>query len=184
MASRPATEFVLETERLRIRPWRDPDRGALEQMVRDPEMMRYITHGRTWSDEEVDELLERQARHLERHGFCFGAVERRDDGAIVGLAGMQPHDDGEIELGWWIRKDCWGLGYATEAARALVEFARDQAGLERLVAVIEPPNAASVRVAEKLGMRFVCIKPASETVARRDDSPIGYYAMALEPAAD
>ncbi|MFW5927429.1 MAG: GNAT family N-acetyltransferase [Wenzhouxiangella sp.] len=173
---------MLETQRLRIRPWRKADHRAFVRLVQDPEMMRYVTHGRTWSDSDVGEFIERQARHLDRHGFCFGALERIADGRVVGLAGMQPHDDGEIELGWWIWKAFWGLGYATEAARALIEYARDGLGLKRLVAVIEPPNTASVRVAEKLGMRRECIKPASETIARRDDTPIGYYTLALENA--
>jgi [ribosomal protein S5]-alanine N-acetyltransferase len=172
-------DFRLDTGRLQIRPWRDSDRPALERMVRDPEMMRYITHGRTWSDEEVDELLARQARHLEAHGICFGAVVWSETGEVVGMAGMQPHDDGQFELGWWIWKDHWSRGFATEAAEALVAHARDVMGLRRLVAVIDPPNVASARVAEKLGMKFECIKSARETMARREDMPIAYYGLAL-----
>jgi [ribosomal protein S5]-alanine N-acetyltransferase len=171
--------FVLDTERLRIRPWRDPDRPALERMVRDAGMMRYITRGRTWSDEEVDALLARQARHLETHGACFGAVALKDTDEVVGMAGMQAHDDGQFELGWWIWKDYWSRGFATEAAQAVVAHARDVMGLRRLVAVIDPPNTASARVAEKLGMRFECIKSARETIAWREDMPIAYYGMML-----
>jgi [ribosomal protein S5]-alanine N-acetyltransferase len=172
-------DFRLETERLHIRPWEDSDRPALERMVRDAEMMRYITHGRTWSDEEVDELLARQARHLEAFGICFGAVVSTGTGEVVGMAGLQPHDDGQFELGWWIWKEHWSQGFATEAAQALVAYARDVMGLRRLVAVIDPPNVASARVAEKLGMQFECIKSARETMARREDMPIAYYGMRL-----
>lgn len=170
-------EFV--TERLRIRPWRAADRSALVRMVLDAEMMRYITRGRTWADEDVDEILERQARHLKNHGICFGAVELLTTGEVIGLVGMQPHDDGQFELGWWIWKEHWGAGFATEAARAFVAHARDIMGLERLVAVIDPPNAASIKVAERLGMTFECIKSAHETMARREDIPIAYYGMDL-----
>ena len=170
--------FELHTERLRIRPWIESDRPALERMVRDPEMMRYITHGRTWSDEEVDRILERQARHLEQYGACFGAVVLVESGEVIGLAGLQPHDDGQFELGWWIWKAYWGCGYATEAATALVAYARDVMGLGRLVAVIDPPNIASRRVAEKIGMRLECTKSARETIATREDMPIAYYGMA------
>jgi len=171
-------EFV--TERLRLRPWRPADRPALERMVHDPDMMRYITHGRTWTDKEVDELLERQARHLKNHGVCFGAVELLATGEVIGLVGLQPHDDGEFELGWWIWKAHWGRGYATEAARAFIAHARDVMGLDRLVAVIDPPNAASIQVAERLGMAFERIKSASETIARREDIPIAYYGLAVQ----
>lgn len=171
--------FSLSTERLQVRPWLESDRPALERMVRDSEMMRYITRGRTWSDEEVDEILERQARQLATWGICFGAVTLKQTGEVVGLAGMQPHDDGQFELGWWIWKEHWRCGYATEAAAAFVEHARQVMALKRLVAVIDPPNIASVRVAEKLGMRFECIKSARDTMARREDMPIAYYSMAL-----
>ena len=171
--------FELITARLRLRPWQAADRPALKRMVRDPEMMRYITQGRTWADEEVDELLNRQARHLENHGVCFGAVELRATGEVIGLVGLQPHDDGQFELGWWIWKEHWGRGYATEAAQAFVSHAREVMGLDRLVAVIDPPNAASIKVAEHLGMAFECIKSAAETLARREDIPIAYYGMKL-----
>jgi len=171
--------FELITERLRIRPWKAADRPALARMVRDPEMMRYITLGRTWSDEEIDELLERQARHVGNHGICFGAVELASTGEVIGLVGLQPHDDGQFELGWWIWKEHWGRGYATEAAWAFVAHAREVMGLDRLVAVIDPPNTASIRVAEHLGMEFECIKSATDTVAKRPDIPIAYYGMNL-----
>lgn len=166
---------TLKTERLTVRPWQTKDRPALERMVRDPEMMRYVTQGRTWSDDAVDEMLERQSRHLERHGVCFGAAELGDTGEVIGLVGLQQLDDGEFELGWWIWKDFWGQGFATEAARAFVDHARDVMGLETLVAVIDPPNAASKAVAEKLGLRFECIKSARETISRREDTLIAFY---------
>lgn len=171
--------FELLTPRLRIRPWEPADRPAMERMVRDPEMMRHITHGRTWTDAEVDEILVRQARHLKRFGACFGAVELLDTGEVVGLAGLQPHDDGEFELGWWIWKEYWGRGLATEAMGAVVDHARDVMGLQRVVAVIDPPNLASRRVAEKLGMRYECTRSARETIATREDMPIAYYGLAL-----
>jgi [ribosomal protein S5]-alanine N-acetyltransferase len=170
---------TLRTERLIIRSWRPEDRPALERMVRDPEMMRYVTQGRTWSDEAVDEMLERQQRQLAKHGVCFGAAELRESGEVIGLVGLQQLDDGEFELGWWIWKDHWGQGFATEAARAFVDHARDVMGLKTLVAVIDPPNTASKAVAEKLGLRFECIKSARETIARREDMPISFYRMQL-----
>lgn len=171
--------FAFQTQRLSIIPWTAQDRPGLERMARDPEMMRHITQGRIFSDARIDEFLERQARHLANHGVCFGAAKLHDSGEVIGLIGMQPHDDGQFELGWWIWKDYWSQGYATEAIQPFIAHARDAMGLKRLVAVIDPPNIASCRVAEKLGMRFECIKSARETVATRDDVPIAYYGMAL-----
>ena len=171
--------FLFKTARLCIRPWTLADRPALARMAGDPEMMRFITRGRIWSDDEVDEMLERQARQLQQYGICFGAASLADSGEVVGLVGLQPHDDGQFELGWWIWKAHWGQGLATEAIQPFIDHARDVMRLTRLVAVIDPPNAASRRVAEKLGMRFECIKSARETVARREDIPIAYYGLSL-----
>ncbi|WP_376695746.1 GNAT family N-acetyltransferase [Wenzhouxiangella sp. EGI_FJ10305] len=166
---------TLRTQRLIIRPWRQDDRPALERMVRDADMMRYVTQGRTWSDESVDEMLERQQRHLAQHGVCFGAAELATTGEVIGLVGLQQLDDGDFELGWWIWRDYWGQGFATEAGGAFVAHARDVMGLKTLVAVIDPPNAASRAVAEKLGLRFECTKSARETISRREDLPIAFY---------
>lgn len=170
----------IDTQRLRVRPWQDSDRPAFERMVADAEMMRHLTQGRTWRADEVDEFLARQARHLAGHGCCMGALVLTATDEVVGVAGIQPLDlPGEYELGWWVWKDHWGRGYATEAAQALVAHARDVMGLKRVVAVIDPPNTASVRVAEKVGMRFERIVSARETVARRDDIPVAIYALDL-----
>lgn len=169
--------FYFPTERLIVRPWRETDRSGLERMTSDAGMMRYI-NGRPWSEEEVDELLARQRRHLAAHGVCFGAVEQAETGAVVGLAGMQPLDSGEFEIGWWIWKDYWGRGYAVEAARPFIAHARNM-GLERIVAVIDPPNSSSIRVAEKLGMIYAGTVPASHTIASRGDKPVARYVLDL-----
>ena len=177
---RKPDEFSIESERLSVRGWHDDDRAALERMVADDDMMRYLTRGRAWSVGEVDEFLQRQAAQLEQHGVCMGPLVLRDGGAIIGVAGIQPLDlPGEFELGWWVWKSHWGLGYAPEAGRALAAFAAREMGLKRVVAVIDPDNAASIRVAEKIGLRYERTVKARETAARRDDSPVALYASEL-----
>ena len=168
---------VLSTPRLQIRPWRTRDRPALERMAVDRDMMRYVTGGEPWSAERIDAFLLRQARAYEEHGLAFGAVTHRAHDRVIGLAGIQPLDSGAFELGWWIWKDHWGQGYATEAALAVTAHARYALGLDRLYAVIDPPNAASIRVAEKLGMTFHQRVSARETRAERPDQPISLYRL-------
>lgn len=170
--------FGFETERLIIRPWRDDDRAGLERMTSNWQMMRFI-NGRPWARGQVDELLDRQQRHLNAHGVCFGAVELATTGDIAGLAGMQPMDNGEFELGWWIWKDYWGRGLAVEAVAPFIEHGR-RMGLKRLWAVIDPPNTASVRVADKLGMRYDRTAAAHETIASRGDKPVLLYRLDLD----
>lgn len=170
----------LATDRLILRPWSNLDRAALAQMATDPEMVRYVTDGVPWSEDRIDAFLDRQAGYFEQHGLAFGALEHRATGEVIGLCGIQPLDNGEFELGWWIWKPHWGHGYATEAGRAVVDYARSSMGLDRLVAVIDPPNAASMRVAEKLGLRFEKTMLASATRAERDDKEIALFGVRFE----
>lgn len=176
--------FFFPTPRLTIRPWRERDRPDLERMATDLDMMRYVT-GRAWPAAQIDEFLGRQQRHIRNHGVCFGAVELGDRMQVVGVAGMQPLDGadfkGDFELGWWIWKDFWGQGLAVEAVTPFVTHARNM-GLERVLAVIDPPNSASIRVAEKLGMRYYRTVSARDTVATREDKPAAVYAMDLASA--
>jgi len=171
---------TLETERLIIRPWRREDRPALARMARDAEMMRYVTRGQTWSDEAIDQMLERQRRHLTQHGVCFGATALKASGEVIGVVGMQQLDNGDFELGWWVWKDYWGRGFATEAASAYVEYARHVMGLSSLVAVIDPPNIASKVVAARLGLRCERIMNARRTISRRDNEPIALYRIRFQ----
>ena len=174
--------FFFPTTRLNVRPWRDRDRPALERMATDLDMMRFIT-GHAWPAEQIDEFLARQRRHIRNHGVCFGAVELTDRMQVIGIAGMQPlgagEFHGEFELGWWIWKDFWGQGMALEAIRPFITHARNM-GLRRLLAVIDPPNAASIRVAEKLGMHFDRTVSARATIDTREDKTVSVYAIDLK----
>jgi len=146
-------------------------------MVTDAGMMLHIGDGRPWSEAQIDQFLQRQKDHLQRHGVCFGAVALAESDPVIGLADMQKLDTGDFELGWWIWKDQRGRGLAAEAVRPFLRHARDMMRLDRLVAVIDPPNSASIRVAEKLGMVFERRMRASETLASRNDQPIMRYAL-------
>lgn len=166
---------LITTKRLLIRTWQPDDRAALELMTSDTEMMHYLTDGRAWSDDEIDEFYNRQQRHQANHQICMGLMTTRDSADAVGVAGLQPLDDGNFELGWWVWKEYWGQGYASEAGRALLQHAREVMQLSEVFAVIDPDNQASIRVAEKIGMRYQCQKPACETVARRNESIASIY---------
>lgn len=170
--------FRFQTRRLILRPWREPDRPSLVRMTSDEEMMRFI-NGRRWTPAEVDEMLERQQRHLKNHGICFGAAERVDTSDVVGLVGMQPLASGGFEIGWWIRKDQWRQGLASEAAGPFVAHAASM-GLERLWAIIYPQNAASIGVAEKLGMQRDRKVPIDEVLPGRGEAAVFVYRLDLD----
>ncbi|WP_197034608.1 GNAT family N-acetyltransferase [Glycomyces sp. NRRL B-16210] len=148
---------ALETERLLLRPIEEADAEALAVINADPETMRYIGDGRTRTLAETRVLAGRIAANWAEHGWgTFAAIERATD-ELVGIAVMAtptflPEILPATEIGWRVRRDRWGRGYAPEAAAAAFGFAFGAVGLDRVVSCVHAENAASIRVAEKLGM--------------------------------
>ena len=159
--------MLLETERLLLRPLATGDLEDFVSLYADPEVMRYLGVGRTLSPDETERSLNRMLRGFEVDGFGQLAVERKDDGALVGRCGFLVWDaetlaptteaeatgPTELEVGYALGRTYWGHGYATEAATAVRDHALGPMGRERLIAFIRTENVRSRRVAEKLGMR-------------------------------
>jgi RimJ/RimL family protein N-acetyltransferase len=178
--------FFVETPRCYVRAWQaEQDRAGLTRMTSDAETMRYITGGEVWDDVRVDGLFARQARSLAQHGVCVGPLCLRENDEIAGIVGVQPLDrlDG-FDLGWWVWREYWNRGLASEAAVAACDDAFRRAGLERLFACIDPDNAASHRVARKLGMRPHGRMKASETGSWRNDAIVDVYVLEREAWLD
>jgi RimJ/RimL family protein N-acetyltransferase len=147
---------VLETERLRLRRFREDDLDTLARWHADPRFMRYL--GRpSLTREESAASLRRYDRHWREHGFGLLAVDDRESEALIGRSGVQYHrqwaDDPEV--GWGLDPDWWGRGLATEAGAACVRWAFDVLGYPRLVSICTPENLPSRRVMEKLGFRLL-----------------------------
>ena len=94
------------------------------------------------------------------------AVTVRDDDEVVGGVGAWPVADGRWEMGWVLRRDLWGRGYATEATSALFDAVAGRGDVHTIFARCRPENAASARVMEKLGMRYVELIPREKRGAR------------------
>jgi ribosomal-protein-alanine N-acetyltransferase len=147
--------FRLETDRLYIRPWTPADRPAFTGLTEDPEVMRYVHGGQPYAEDEVDEWFTRQARQLAEHDVCMGALIEKASGRLVGIAGTQPlGTTGNFEIGWWLARDVWGRGYATEAGGAAMRHVLETLGHKRVVAIIDPDNEPSKRVVGRLGMHY------------------------------
>jgi RimJ/RimL family protein N-acetyltransferase/acyl dehydratase len=176
----PAEEAViLDTERLIVRPWRADDRDAFAVMARDPEVMRFIRGGTPFNDAEIDEFLARQARQEAELGVCMGAMVEKAGGRVVGVAGIQPlGTTGDLEIGWWLRPDMWGRGYATEVAAAAVRHIFETLGRSRVVAIIDPGNDASVRVATRAGLRYDRRTTGAELGHRKPEIVVDLYVRA------
>ncbi len=147
--------FQIETERLLIRPWTPDDRSTFAALTLDPEVMEYIHAGLPYSEEELDEWFSRQARQIAEHGLCMGALIERSTERLIGISGTQPlGTTGDLEVGWILRRDTWGRGYATEAGGAAIKHVLETVGRSRVVAIIHPDNEPSKRVASRLGMEY------------------------------
>jgi [ribosomal protein S5]-alanine N-acetyltransferase len=144
---------TIETDRLVIRRLRDEDLDELHEVCGDPELMRYVGEGRPLSRDETRRWIERSRANYEKHGFGSAAVVAKDGGRFAGYCGLVYGPGGsEVELIYALKREFWGAGLATEAARAVLEYGFTKCRLTRIVATIDPANLASIRIAEKLGM--------------------------------
>jgi RimJ/RimL family protein N-acetyltransferase len=149
----------LVTDRLLLRRWRQDDLDALAEVFALPEVWEF-PFGRGLTREETATWLNRFLEEWERDGYGMYALELRGTDRLIGLAGLRlatwfSEIRGEVEIGWRLRPDCWGHGYATEAAMVSLRVGFAELGAERIVAVVEPANAASLRLAGRLGMHSV-----------------------------
>lgn len=145
------TEHVATTARLVLRTWRDGDERDAHGLWGDPEVMRFVDGGPHEGIERTKAALAAAATAQQAHGCCLWAVETRDGGDFVGACGFHREDADALELAYHVRPDKWGLGYATEAARACLELAFSRLGAARVVAFAHRQNAPSHRVLQKLG---------------------------------
>lgn len=148
---------VLETPRLVLRRFEPSDLGPLFALYRDPQMRRFFPDGTRTLAETEEEMEWFRNGHPDDPRLGLWATEERGTGAFLGRCGLLPWTiDGrlEVELAFLIDKTRWGEGFATEAAFGIVEHARQELRLSRLICLIMHGNDASVRVAEKAGMAY------------------------------
>ena len=154
---------LLTTARLVLREFTPDDVDHLVDLDADPAVVHFITGGRTTPRAEVeDEILPAYLAYhrSEGHGAGYGfwAVEDRTSGTFLGWFHLRPepgHPADEPDLGYRLRRDAWGHGYATEGSRALVDHAFAELGVRRVTASTMVVNTASRRVMEKVGLRLV-----------------------------
>jgi len=134
----------------------EADAEDLHAVYSDPSTFEYIGSDPTRSIEETLERIALKAAHHDRHGFALWSVIERASGRVVGDCGLQMLEGGpDVEVGYKLGREYRGRGYATEGARASLDFGFEQAGLDRIVAVTSPVNRPSRNVMEKLGMTLV-----------------------------
>ena len=144
----------LETERLRLRWFTDDDVQVMFELNSDPDVIRYAESSPARDLEEARQRLEQgPLADYEKYGYGRFAIELKATDEVIGFCGIKYLPEIELpEVGYRLLKRFWGKGIGTEAARVCVEFAREDLELKKLVALIEPENGASIRIAKKLGM--------------------------------
>jgi RimJ/RimL family protein N-acetyltransferase len=145
----------ITTDRLSLRPCRVSDADALHALWTDPDVRRYLWDDQVISRELADDVVRGSAGDWAEHGFGQWVICPRGGDEIVGFCGFRREaPDHPPELLYGLAPAYWGRGLATEAARAVLRYGFEELGFERVWAATDPPNAASVRVMERLGMRF------------------------------
>jgi RimJ/RimL family protein N-acetyltransferase len=147
--------IVLETPRLLLRHLQHDDVDAIFAVIGDPVTMQY--YPRTFGRKDADEWIERNLGRYAEQGHGLYAVVLRSTGDVIGDCGLVTQQiEGEplLEVGYHLRRDQWGNGYATEAARGCVKHAFRTLGAEKVISLIRPENLPSRRVAERNGMRI------------------------------
>lgn len=145
-----------DTERLRLRQWRDADRAPFAALNADPRVMRFFPAPLT--REESDAMIDGCADGIAQRGWGFWAAEERASGALAGFVGLNvPRPDLPfspcVEIGWRLAHDFWGRGYASEAARASLRIGFERLALPEIVSFTAVPNLPSEAVMQRLGMK-------------------------------
>ena len=147
---------TLETERLVLRPISADEAGSLHRISNEPNVRLYLWDGEPVSAATIEGLIAQSDRMFSKERIGLFGVRIRESEALLGfcgfvrLGGME-----EPELWYELTQKVWGCGLATEAARACMRYAFEEVGMERVIAGADAPNTASLRVIEKLGMKYL-----------------------------
>ncbi|WP_068310862.1 GNAT family N-acetyltransferase [Polycladidibacter hongkongensis] len=149
----------IQTDRLLLRAIKDSDIDCFYEMCSDPEVMEFFPS--VMSRQETEEMMGRMNELAEKNGYCFEVVADKRSGEPFGFVGLnvpryqdQLHFGPCVEIGWRLKRSCWGKGIAVEAANAWLEYGFNHLGLEEIVAFTAKGNKKSQRVMEKLGMSY------------------------------
>lgn len=149
-----AADLIIETPRLLLRAFDLSDASGFHAMNADAEVLRY-TGDEPFANVAAAEAFLRAYDHYQKHGYGRWTVLRKADHAYLGFCGLRYDPDlEETDLGFRLPREYWGQGYATEAARACVQYGFESLGLKTIVGRARRENLASIRVLEKAGFVY------------------------------
>ena len=175
--------FRYETARLILRDWREEDWPRFWEGTNTPAVMRWL--GGVCDADKRTGAEDRLLSYERDHGHTFWALERKEDGAILGFCGLKRCNQaggpvGMMEVGWRLREDAWGQGFAKEAATASLELAFERFGADEVVALTVKRNEASWGLMERLGMQRRADLDFANAEFDPEDPTIIVYAIARD----
>ena len=158
---------VIETERLVLRRLSPDDAEFIVELLNQPSFLRYIGDKEVRNNEDAVRYIQNgPVASYERFGFGLYLVELRETEVPIGICGLLKRDSlPDVDVGFAFLPDYWSLGYAFESAAAVMTYGREVLGLRRIVAITSLDNDASIRLLEKLGLRFERLLKLSEDQA-------------------
>jgi len=173
-------DFRHETPRLILRDWREDDWAPFWEATNTPAVMRWL--GGVCDADKREGAQQRLLSYKRDHGHTFWAIERKSDGAILGFCGLKRSNQqggpiGMMEVGWRLREDAWGQGYAREAAAASLDMAFDRFGADEVIALTVARNEASWGLMKRLGMQRRADLDFDNTDFDPDDPTIIVYSI-------
>jgi RimJ/RimL family protein N-acetyltransferase len=145
----------LETDRLKLRMWRESDLDAYAEMCADPMVMRYLGPGTVFTRADAWRSIAFFMGHWQMRGYGHWAVEEKATGRMIGRIGfMNPEGWPAFEIGWTLARPVWGNGYASEGAKTALQYAFKELGEAHVISLIHPENSRSIKVAERLGEKL------------------------------
>src|SRR3990167_2232368 len=147
---------ILETERLILRTWKKEDAEVYFQINQNPKVIEFL--GGPLTREQIYDFIPAVNKHQEKQGYTLWAVELKETGELIGFIGLnyidwEAHFTPAVEVGWRLGSQYWGNGYATEGAKAALDYGFKQCGLKEIVSFTVPANVRSIRVMEKIGLK-------------------------------
>ena len=152
-------DHLLSTERLVLRPVTADDHAAVLAHWTQPDVRRFLFDGAALSGVEVAETIDESIGDFAARGFGVWLIELGSAAGLIGTAGLRPLGSSGLEIFYSLAPGAWGHGYATEAARAVVEYGLGPLGLPEVLAEVDEGNAASVAVVRRLGMTPYAVVP-------------------------
>jgi ribosomal-protein-alanine N-acetyltransferase len=166
---------VIETERLIFRHLSVEDAEDLHRVYANPDTMKFMGQGSASVEETRGHIQQHIEKYYNNYGFGLWATVLKENNSLIGRCGLLYQDiEGtkDLELAYLLDSNYWGQGLATEAARSIIKIGFDRYHFKRIIAVINPQNTASIRVAEKVGMNY-----EREIAQYKDFGAVSLYAL-------